>query len=171
LNCLRGAVAVHFDDVVGIHPPTIPLTSSTWTATAPLKQFHHHHQNEQLPLPSNNSTNFIKMNSYLSPQTIPPTSSKWTATSPLKQLHQHHQNEQLPLPSNNSTNIIKMNSYLSPQTIPPTSSTWTATILMMMVELFEGRGSCSFWWCWWNCLRGEVAVHFDDVGGIVWGEW
>jgi plastocyanin domain-containing protein len=39
------------------------------TATSPLKQFHQHHQNEQLPLPSNNSTNIIKMNSYLSPQT------------------------------------------------------------------------------------------------------
>jgi hypothetical protein len=33
-------------------------------------------QNEQLPLPSNNSTNIIKMNSYLSPETIPPSSSK-----------------------------------------------------------------------------------------------
>jgi hypothetical protein len=33
-------------------------------------------EGRQLPLPSNNSTNIIKMNSYLSPQTIPPTSSK-----------------------------------------------------------------------------------------------
>jgi hypothetical protein len=152
-----------------LSPQTIPPSSSKWTATSPLKQFHQHHQNEQLPLPSTNSTIIIKMNS----------------TSPLKQFHQHHQNEQLPLPSNNSNNIIKMNSYRSPQTIPSTSSKWTATaplkqfnqhhqneqlILMMLVELFEGRGSCSFWWCWWNCLRGEVAVHFDDVGGIVWGE-
>jgi hypothetical protein len=37
-------------------------------------EFQQHHQNEQLPLPSNNSTNIIKMNSY--PHTIPPTSSK-----------------------------------------------------------------------------------------------
>jgi hypothetical protein len=75
---LRGEVAVHFDDVGNsyLSPQTIPPSSSKLTATSPLKQFNQHHQNEQLPLPSNNSTNIIKMNTYRSPQTIQPTSSK-----------------------------------------------------------------------------------------------